>query len=313
MPIIDYLSMATDPTTGNMLEYLYGRLGEEKAKKQKMEGFGIPSFQLPDIDLDIQGPKVEGPELPSVKSPELKMPESPSVRMPKIGLDNVGFDLSDITTGKVGLGLPDAPGVDIGLPKIDLGELGQGVMEGIGLEGVSLPSIDLSKVGIDKLAEVPLPSTGGVGYDPKTGRITYNPTPEQAITTAKDVANIAGQKGAGSALGKLGEIAGGVGSVVGSAQLAKAALEWLTGRPMTWGWERGGEATLNGVPISQVKAQREAESQTRLSPLAEQMFNKNYDDLTDLEHKKLLKEDWKIRRREAGLSDVPQYGPNKGK
>lgn len=114
---------------------------------------------------------------------------------------------------------------------------------------------------------------------------------------------------AGSALGGLGSVAGGVGSalgglagaalpIAGAGALTKAGLEAITGRPMQWGWEGGGGATLKGVPLDQVLAQRQAAN----NPLAQTMFGKNYADLSLKEKNQVMTEDWKRRRKEAGLS-----------
>jgi hypothetical protein len=130
-----------------------------------------------------------GVNVPRVNLPDVELP---TIQGPNINLN--GPNLPPVS-------LPNLPQVD--LPKLDL--------PNIGLPGIKLPDLNLPKFD---LPQVPLPSTGGIGYN--NGQITYNPTPEQAIRTGVDLANIAGQPGIAEGLGQFGA---GISNVLGPATL----------------------------------------------------------------------------------------------
>lgn len=142
----------------------------------------LPSIQGPNIDLkgpniDLKGPNFQGPALqwPNVKGPSLNLP---AVNLPNINLPN----------------MPQVPLPPLNLPQVDFSKL-----------GIRLPELNLPKLN---LPQVPLPSTGGLGYS--NGQITYQPTIEQGLNTAKDIAGIAGQKGLETVLGQAGSLVGNI-------------------------------------------------------------------------------------------------------
>jgi len=160
-------------------------------------GGGGGSYQLPSgvnipkVKLpDINLPGIQGPDL-GIKAPELNL-KTPSLNLPSINLPNVN------------------------LPQVNL--------PNIGLPSIQLPQINLPELNLPK---VPLPSAGGLGYDLKTGQVTYKPTPTQAIQTAADLAKITGQTGLGQTLGAIAPVVGTVAAVPAMATAIGKVLEWL--------------------------------------------------------------------------------------
>ena len=115
------------------------------------------------------------------------------VEVPKVKLPDV--QLPEIKGPDLGIKAPELKLPSLNLPNVDL--------PNIGLPSIQLPKIDLPKLD---LPQVPLPSAGGLGYDLKTGQVTYKPTPGQAIQTAADIAKIGGQEGLSSGLGQVGSV-----------------------------------------------------------------------------------------------------------
>jgi len=242
----------------------------EGGKNAKLKAAGLPSFP----SLSVRGPDIE---VPSIKTPDIKLPE---VKLPDVSLPDVKMPTPDLKITAPDLGIT-APKLDVGplptfqVPKFDLGQLPQlpfpkfdlGQLPqlpsiqtpDLGLGGIKLPDINLPEFNLPDFGQGQLPYAGGMGYDPKTGKITYKPTLTQAIKTAGDIAGIIGQPGAQSMIGTIGEtlgnILGPVGAVTGAATLGKALIELITGRPSTWAWERQAGSTKSTpygeIPIEQ--------------------------------------------------------------
>ena len=218
--LTDYLMSDeyASPEEANMAWLL--STGGESAKPGLLRPKALSLPKTPKLP-DISGPSVEGPSVEAPSAPELKLPDI-DVAAPKI---DVPIPDVKVDVPKVDVSLD--PGIN--LPEINLGQSPSIPMPSVGIGGVDLskiniptPELGLGGIDLSKLLpdinlgqdKIPLPSSGGLGYNPSTGEVSYNPSIEQIIKTIGDVAGIAGQEGLQSAIGTIGSTLGNISGAV---------------------------------------------------------------------------------------------------
>jgi len=171
----------------------------------------LPSFQLPSIDLGLQGPSVELPQ-PTIELPQptVELPQ-PTVALPQptIGLPQPSVGLPQLSLPSLPslptpqlpsfqppqAGLPSLP--SIGVPELDLSKLGLPSLPELNLPQLTIPGLPEE---IRKILEIAYP---GFKQD-ESGKIIFNPDTGETIDITKALGNLSGQDW----LSKLGSTAG---------------------------------------------------------------------------------------------------------